>query len=226
MTEREITKRLFSLRDEKYKAFNSKLIPNIKEDTVIGVRTPLLRKFSCEIYKSGDYGQFMKALPHEYYEQNNLHAFLIEKSKDYDECINLLEEFLPHIDNWATCDCLRPKILKAQPDKLLQSIKKWLRSKHTYTVRFAIGCLLSFYLDESFDKAHLELVSEIESDEYYINMMIAWYFATALAKQYSSTVGYIEEKRLPLWVHKKTIQNAVESYLISDETKQYLKTFK
>lgn len=220
----EIRQHIFTLADEGYKDFHSKLIPNIDTKTVIGVRTPALRKFANEVYKSGSADCFMSDLPHLYYEENNLHAFLIQKQGDFDECISLLEKFLPYIDNWATCDCLRPQILKTQPKKLLEKIYEWLESEHTYTVRIAIGFLLSFYLDENFDDAQLEKVSKIQSDEYYINMMIAWYFATALAKQYDSTIIYLEDKRLPLWVHRKTIQKARESFRISSDCKAYLKT--
>ena len=214
------------MADESYKAFSSKLMPTVDNDKVIGVRTPALRNFAKELYKEGGYEDFLSDLPHKYYEEDNLHAFLIEKTKDFDECLLQIEELLPYIDNWATCDTLRPKVLKKEPEKLLRAVYRWLESDKVYTVRFAIGCLNSYYLDENFGNEHLAKVSEIRSDEYYVNMMIAWYFATALAKQYYSTVPYLQERRLPLWVHRKTIQKAVESYRIDDETKTYLRSLR
>lgn len=226
MTVEEIREKLFSLADENYKAFHSKLMPTVDSDKIIGVRTPVLRKFATEVYKSGEWGEFMTDLPHKYYEEDNLHGFLIEKIKDFDECIGETERFIPHMDNWATCDMLRPKVLKKEPDKLLTYIRKWINSDEVYVVRYAIGCLLSFYLDENFKAEYLSIVAEIRSDEYYINMMIAWYFATALAKQYDSAIVYLEERRLSPWIHRKTIQKAIESYRISDETKAYLRQLK
>ncbi len=226
MTNKEITEKLFSLSDEKYRNFHSKLMPTVDKNKVIGVRTPTLRKFCSELYKSADCKDFMLDLPHKYYEEDNLHAFFIDKMKDFDECVSAIEKLLPYIDNWATCDMLRPKTLKKKPKRLLGYIYKWLGSDKVYTVRYGIGCLCSFYLDENFSPEQLSRVAEIKSEEYYINMMIAWYFATALAKQYESTVPYIEERKLPEWVHRKTIQKAVESYRISDETKAYLRSLK
>ncbi len=226
MTTTEIREKLFSLADEDYKAFHSKLMPTVDSDKIIGVRTPVLRKFANKLFKSAEYQDFICDLPHKYYEEDNLHGFLIEKIKDFDECLAETKRLLPYIDNWATCDMLRPKALKSEPEKLLKHIHEWLKSDKTYTVRYGIGCLLSFYLDENFSEEHLRTVAKIKSEEYYVNMMIAWCFATALSKQYDSTICYIEERRLPLWVHKKTIQKAVESYRISDEVKAYLKTFR
>ena len=222
----EIRDALFSFADEKYKDFQSKLMPTVDKDKVIGVRTPALRAFAKELYKAGEYELFFLDLPHKYYEEDNLHALLIDKIKDFSECIAEIEMLLPYIDNWATCDMLRPKALKKEPERLLEYIYKWLGSDKVYTVRYAIGCLCSFYLDDNFSSEQLSLVAEIKSEEYYINMMIAWYFATALAKQYDSTVPYIEGRKLPEWVHRKTIQKAVESYRISDETKAYLRSLK
>ena len=226
MTNAEIREKLFSLADEDYKAFHSKLMPTVDGNKIIGVRTPVLRSFAKELFKSADYRDFICDLPHRYYEEDNLHGFLIESIKDFDECVAEINRLLPYIDNWATCDMLRPKCLKKEPGKLIGHIHGWLKSNRTYTVRYGIGCLLSFYLDENFSEEHLRTVAEIKSDEYYVNMMIAWYFATALSKQYDSTVRYIEQRCLTEWVHKKTIQKAVESYRISDEVKAYLKTFK
>ena len=222
----EIRDALFSFADEKYKDFQSKLMPTVDKDKVIGVRTPALRAFAKELYKVGGYDNFLSDLPHKYYEEDNLHALLIDKIKDFSECVAEIEMLLPYIDNWATCDMLRPKALKKEPERLLEYIYKWLGSDKVYTVRYAIGCLCSFYLDDNFSTEQLSLVAEIKSEEYYINMMIAWYFATALAKQYDSTVPYIEGRKLPEWVHRKTIQKAVESYRISDETKAYLRSLK
>ena len=226
MRNTEITQKLLCLADEKYKDFQSKLMPTVDKNKVIGVRTPALRAFAKELHRSGGYEDFLRALPHKYYEEDNLHALLIDKITDFSECIAETEKLLPYIDNWATCDMLRPKAFKKEPQRLLRYIDKWLSSDRVYTVRYAIGCLCSFYLDENFSPGQLSRVAEIESEEYYINMMTAWYFATALAKQYESTVPYIEERKLPGWVHRKTIQKAVESYRISDETKAYLRSLK
>ena len=226
MTHSQITEKLFSLADEKYKDFQSKLMPTVDKDKVIGVRTPLLRSFAKELYKKGDYEAFLSDVPHKYYEEDNIHALLIDKISHFDECVAEAQRLLPYIDNWATCDMLRPKAFRKEPQKLLQYIYKWLESDKTYTVRYGIGCLCSFYLDDNFSPDQLSRVAEIKSDEYYINMMIAWYFATALAKQYESTIAYLEERRLPEWVHRKTIQKAIESYRISDETKAYLRSLR
>ena len=226
MRTEEIREKLFSLADENYKEFHSKLMPTVDRDKIIGVRTPILRKFAAELFKSAEYRDFMTDLPHKYYEEDNLQGFLIEKIKDFDECLSETENLLPYIDNWATCDMLRPKAFKNEPEKLYSKIREWLGSDKPYTVRYAIGCLLSFYLDDNFKREHLQLVGSIVSDEYYINMMIAWYFATALSKQYDSTIPYIEERKLPGWVHRKTIQKAIESYRITDETKAYLRTLR
>jgi len=220
----DIQKRLFELADTDYKQFNSKLIPTVNHDSIIGVRTPALRKLAKELYGTSD--NFMETLPHDYYEEYNLHGFLIEKINDYDKCICALNKFLPYVDNWATCDLVTPKILKKYPDRLLEQISMWLESKHTYTVRFAIKMLMSFYLDANFDTRYPEMVSNIKSEEYYINMMIAWYFATALAKQYEATLPFVENNCLDRWVHNKTIQKAIESFRITDEQKSYLKKLK
>lgn len=217
---------LIKLRDLKYREFNAKLIPDVNPETIIGVRTPELRKFSKNLTKNPEYKMFLDILPHKYYEENNLHGFLIENIKDYNEVILRLEKFFPYIDNWATCDLIRPKIFKKHLPELLIKIKEWVCSEHVYTVRFAVEMLMSFYLDDNFEVEHLKIVSKINSDAYYVKMMIAWYFATALAKQYEFAVKYIEEKRLASWVHNKTIQKAIESRRISSDKKDYLKTFK
>ena len=222
----EVAKLLFSKQDIKYRDFQAPLFPNIDKERMIGVRTPELKKLAKELYGSELANQFIETLPHQYFDENQLHAFLISLIKDYETCLNKVETFLPYVDNWGTCDQLSPKVFAKHKDELIVSIKKWLKSKHTYTVRFAIGLLLGLYLDDSFKKEYMELVSQVKSDEYYINMMIAWYFATALAKQYDSAIKYIEEKKLSPWVHNKTIQKAVESYRIGDEQKVYLKNLK
>lgn len=218
-----IEKRLFELQDKEYGDFQAKLMPTVSSQTIIGVRTPLLRKFAKEIKGTDKADAFMKKLPHKYYEENNLHAFLIEYIKNYNECISALNDFLPYVDNWATCDCMNPKILKKYPEKLLEQIDIWLCSDKTYTVRFAIKLLMSFYLDDNFKSEYLERAALVKSEEYYIKMMKAWYFATALAKQYDAAIVYLKEKRLPVWEHNKTIQKALESYRVSDEHKKELK---
>ena len=222
----EIQEQLFAMQDADYKAFHSKLMPTVNPEKIIGIRTPVLRKFANEFAKTDGAEKFINDLPHKYYEENNLHAFLLEKVKDFDKAIALAEEFLPYIDNWATCDVFMPKAFKTNRGKVLPYAKRWMKSNHTYTVRYGIGILMSLVLDDDFDEKYLETVALVKSDEYYINMMIAWYFATALAKQYDCAVKYIEQKRLEKWVHNKTIQKAVESYRVPNETKEYLKTLK
>ncbi len=221
-----ITEQLFSMQDEKYKLFNCKLIPTVDPDTMIGVRVPMLRKLAKELNGTTEAQTFLSELPHKYYEENNLHAFLIALMKDYDNCIAELEQFLPYIDNWATCDGLSPKVFKKHLPELLEHIKVWIASAETYTVRFAIGMLMQFYLDDAFDKQYTDLVVAVQSEEYYVNMMRAWYFATALAKQYDTAVMYLENQRLDVWTHNKTIQKAIESYRITDVQKQYLRSLK
>ena len=189
----EIQDLLFSLQDIKYRDFHSKLMPTIDPDKIIGIRTPVLRKQVKELAKRPDISEFMETLPHTYYEENNLHAFLIEQIKDYEECVKKLERFLPYVDNWATCDSMTPKVFKKHKEELLDRITVWLASNHVYTIRFGIEMLMKFYLDEDFEEKYLDWVAAIRSDEYYVNMMIAWYFATALAKQYVAALPYITE---------------------------------
>ena len=193
---------------------------------MIGVRTPELRKMARQLAKRPDVGDFLKDLPHRYFDENQIHAFILSDMKDYDRCIEEVNLFLPFVDNWATCDQMSPKVFKKHRPELLTQIRQWIRSRHTYTVRFGIGMLLQHYLDEDFDPDYPALVGGIHSEEYYINMMIAWYFATALAKQYEAVLPWLEEKRLEPWVHNKTIQKAIESYRISAEQKAYLRTLK
>lgn len=224
--EREVRARLFEMRDEWYKGFQGKLIPNVVPDCIIGVRTPRLRAYAREFGKDPGAWEFMKRLPHTYYEENNLHACLIEQIRDYDTLISALNEFLPYIDNWATCDMLRPKLLKKHRDRLLGQIKKWLLDEHPYTIRFGLEMLMLFYLDDFFQPEFLELAAQIDREEYYVRMMAAWFFATALASQYEAALPYLTQKRLPVWIHNKTIQKAVESSRISDDQKVLLRKLK
>ena len=219
----KITKRLFELRDEKYRDFNSSLIPNIDKERIVGVRIPALRKIAKELMKGEGKETLMSALPHKYLEENHLHAFFINDIKDFDICIFELERFLPCVDNWSTCDSIRPCSFSNNTDKLMPYIVRWLKSKHTYTIRFAIEMLMVYYLGEHFDKRFIDMVAGVESDEYYVNMMIAWYFATALAKKWVEAIKIIDNERLSLWVHNKTIQKAFESYRVTDEQKEYLR---
>lgn len=222
----DVEKMLFENRDEKYRDFNSSLIPTVDREKFVGVRTPVLRKIAKDVFKSGEYEDFLNCLPHKYYEENNLHAFIIEQIKDFDECIGRLEVFLPYVDNWATCDSMTPKVFAKHKTELLEKIEVWLKSDQTYTVRYAIRMLMCFFLDEDFDEKYLKTVSSIKSDEYYIKMMVAWYFATALAKQYGSAVKYIENCSLDDDVHKMTIQKAVDSFRVTDDQKAYIKMFR
>ena len=217
---------LFDMQDITYRDFHSRLIPNIEKDRVIGIRTPILRKFAKEYAKTDDAQKFIRELPHYYYEENNLHMMIITGIKDYDTCVIEIERFLPYIDNWATCDLPVPQCFYKNKEKLIDNVISWIKSDDTYTIRYGIETLMSIYLDDAFESSYPRLVSEVISDEYYVNMMIAWYFATALAKQWEAVIPYIEEKRLPEWVHKKTIQKAVESYRITDEQKKYLRALR
>lgn len=222
----KITRTLFEIKDEKYKSFQSKLIPTVDKSTVIGVRVPHLRKIAKELLKSGKHLAFLSGLPHKYYEENLLHSLILCEIADFEECLHHTEAFLPFVDNWAVCDSLRPKCFKNHKSELLEHIKGYLHSSHSYTVRFGIEMQMVHFLDENFNPDFLKTVSEIKSDDYYVNMMISWYFASALTKQYESTVCYIEEKKLHPFVHMKTIQKACESLCIVNERKQYLKTFR
>ena len=226
MTPTEIREALFQLRDEEYRDFQVKLIPNVAPETMIGVRTPALRGLAKQLYRAGDYTAFLAELPHRCFDENQLHAFILSGMKDYEECLAALERFLPYVDNWATCDQMSPKVFRKHRTELLKPIKKWIVSDETYTIRFGIGMLMEHYLDDDFDIAYPELAAGIRSEEYYVNMMIAWYFATALAKQYDAVLPFIENRRLDTWTHNKAIQKAVESYRITPEQKEYLKTLK
>lgn len=222
----EIREDLFANQDEKYRDFQSSLTPTVEEKQTIGVRTPVLRKLAKDYIKRPDINEFLEALPHEYFDENQIHAFIISEIKDFEKCIMTLEAFLPYVDNWATCDQMSPKCFKKNRVLLEPYIYDWIQSAQTYTVRFAVVTLMSQYLDDDFDEKYLKLVSKINSEEYYINMAVAWYFATALAKQYDATIGYIEKGVLPVWTHNKTIQKAIESYRISDSQKEYLRSLK
>ena len=226
MISEDIRNELFRLQDVKYRDFQSKLLPNLNPDTMIGVRTPQLRMYAKQLVKQERIRDFLKDLPHSYFDENQLHAFIISEMKDYEQCMEELIRFLPFVDNWATCDQMSPRVFKKHRSELPEQIKLWLRSDRTYTVRFGIKMLMEHFLDEDFDPLYPEMVSEIRSGEYYINMMIAWYFATALAKQYDSILPYIQNQRLDVWVHNKAIQKSVESYRITPEQKEYLKTLK
>ena len=216
---------LFKLQDEKYRDMQIKIIPTINPKTIIGVRTPELRKLAKILVKE-NCSYFLNVLPHTYFDENQLHAFIISEIRDYDECIKYVDEFLPFVDNWATCDQMSPKVFKKHTDDLLCHIKVWLKSKKTYTIRFGISMLMEYYLGDLFKVEYLEMVSKIRSDEYYVNMMRAWYFATALAKQYDSAITYIENNKLDKWTHNKTIQKSIESYRIKSEQKEYLRSLK
>lgn len=226
MAEKYIRDRLFEMQDLQYRDFHSKLMPTVSKEMIIGVRTPELRKFAKEISKTEYAEIFMNILPHKFYEEYNLHAFLIESIKDYGKCIEHLNRFLPYVDNWATCDMMRPKIFKSHLSELLSQIKMWISSDDTYTVRFGVEMLMCFYLDENFSTQYSDMVAEKRSDEYYIRMMQAWYFATALAKRYDEIIPYLEQHRLDADTHNKTIRKAIESYRISEEKKEYLRTLK
>ena len=234
-----LQRKLFELQDLKYRNFHSKLMPGIDKETIIGIRTPVLRKFAKEFAKTEAAEAFLKELPHQYYEENNLHMLLISDIKDYENCLAEVKRFLPYINNWATCDIPRPKCFAKNKIELLPVIKEWIASGDTYTIRYGIGTLMSssvfrfhsgtlmsFYLDEDFKPEYIELVASVQSEEYYVNMMIAWYLATALAKQWDATIPYLEERKLSPWVHRKTIQKAVESYRITEEQKVYLKSLR
>ena len=222
----EIRKELYGMQDIKYRDFQCRLIPTVDPDTVIGVRTPELRRYAKKLVKQDDIQGFLNDLPHQYFDENQLHAFIISEMKDYDLCMKELISFLPYVDNWASCDQLSPKVFRKHRPELLEQIRTWIQSDKTYTVRFGIGMLMQHFLDDDFDPAYPEMVAGLRSEEYYVNMMIAWYFATALAKQYDAVLPYIEERKLSDWTHNRTIQKAIESYRITPEQKEYLRSLK
>ncbi len=221
-----ITERLKAMRDPAYAELQRKLIPTAAPETVIGVRTPELRKLAKELIQNGEAEAFVNQLPHAYFDENQLHAFILSEEKDFRACLNGVGAFLPYVDNWATCDQLSPGVFKKRAAELLPAIQEWLKADHAYTVRFAIGLLMRHFLDEKFSPRFLDWVSALESGEYYVNMMIAWYFATALAKQYDSALPYIRDHRLPPWTHNMAIQKALESSRIPADRKKRLKECK
>ena len=217
---------LFQLQDKGYRDFQSKLIPTIPVETIIGVRIPAIRKLAKEYGKDPESVEFLKQLPHTYYDENILHALLVAEIKDYEVCVKEVEHFLPYVDNWAVCDIFSPKVFRKNKDKLIDKIREWTASGQPYTCRFGMEMLMTHFLDEDFRVEYLEIPAAVHSEEYYVNMMIAWFYATALAKQWDVAVGYIEKKWLDPWTHNKTIQKARESYRITREQKEYLKTLK
>ena len=221
-----VYERLLKVQDKEYRDFQIKLVPNISPDAMIGVRTPDMRNIAKEVFKSDERDAFLKKLPHKFYEENLVHFFLIAMIKDFDECVKAVDKFLPYVDCWPVSDQATPKSFKKNHEKLLPLIRKWIKSEQVYTVRFAIRMLMNEFLEEDFRSEYLEWVAGVRGEDYYIRMMVAWYFATALAKQYDASVVYIEERRLDPWTHKKTIQKAIESYRISEEHKEYLKTLR
>lgn len=218
--------RLFELQDLKYRDFHAKLMPTVNKEKIIGVRTPALRVFAKKYGKTDEAKEYLQILPHQYYEENNLHGLLIEQIKDYDTCLEELERFLPYIDNWATCDMLAVKVVKKHLDRFIDEVYRWMESDHAYTIRFGISMLMRYYLEDAFQMEYPEKVAQIRSEEYYVNMMRAWYFATALAKQYDKILPFIEKQKLDVWTHNKTIQKAIESYRITLEQKEYLRGLK
>lgn len=221
-----VYEQLLKVKDDKYKEFQAKLVPNIDPDTILGVKTPEMRQIAKEVFNSKGKDAFLKDLPHKYYEENLVHFFIISMIKDFDECIREVETFLPYVDCWPVSDQATPRSFKKNHAKLLPCIKKWIKSKHLYTSRFGIRMLMNEFLGDEFKDEYAKLVASVKSDEYYLKMMVAWYFATALAKNYDETIKYIEERKLDDWVLKKTIQKAVESYRVTDEHKEYLKSFR
>ena len=224
--EARIRARLFEMQDVQYREFTAKLIPTVSPERIIGVRTPDLRKYAAELSRTEDAAAFLALLPHRYHEENTLHGFLIGRIADYDACVAALDAFLPYVDNWATCDSIRPRCFKRNLSRLIGEIRRWMASEQTYTVRFGMGMLMRHFLDDAFDPAYLDWVAALRSEEYYINMMIAWFFATALAKQWDATLPFIVNCRLEPWVHNKAIQKAIESYRIPEDRKIWLRAQK
>ena len=226
MITEEIRAELLKLQDTEYRDFQAKLIPNVDIDYFIGVRTPELRKLAKQMVKRPDIEEFLQQLPHDYFDENQLHAFILSEMKDYDKCVEKLQVFLPYVNNWATCDQMSPKIFKKYKKDLLPLIESWIVSRDTYSIRFGIKMLMEHFLDEDFDLSYPEKVAAVRSDEYYVNMMIAWYFATALAKQYEAIIPFIENRTLDTWCHNKAIQKSIESNRIIPEQKEYLRSLK
>ena len=221
-----VYERLSKFRNEKYRDFQSKLVPNISKDLILGVKTPEMRKIAKDIKGTQEAEDFLKELPHKYYEENLVHFFLIAMIKDFDECVEAVETFLPYVDCWPVCDQASPNVFKKNHSKILPLIKKWIDSDHVYTSRFGMRMLMNEFLGDDFKPEYLEWVASVKGEDYYVKMMVAWYFATALAKQYDESVIYIEKRRLDPWTHKKAIQKAIESFRVSDEHKEFLKTLR
>ncbi|MGN0282533.1 MAG: DNA alkylation repair protein [Prevotella sp.] len=223
-----ITKRIFELQDLEYREFTARLIPNISNERIVGVRSPQFKKLAKEIVKEGKGEVVLASLPHYYFDENNLHAFVIAELKDYDRTVEELDRFLPYVDNWATCDTMKPKAFnkKTCHERLLGDIRRWLNSEHPFTIRFGISMLMTHFLDDNFSTEYLDWVVNVSNDHYYVRMMVAWYFATALAKQYAATLPYIQQRRLAKWNHNKAIQKAIESLRLTTEQKQLLRTLK
>ena len=222
----DVQKRLFEMQDAEYRDFHAKLVPTMEKTKFIGIRTPMLRKFAKKFGKTEESEIFLQVLPHQYYEENNLHGLLIEQIRDYDKCLEELERFLPFIDNWATCDLLALHMMKKHRDVFIREVFRWIESDQPYTIRFGISMLMRHYLDEEFKTEYPEKVAAIRSEEYYVNMMRAWYFATALAKQYEKVLPFLEKRQMDVWTHNKTILKAIESYRITSEQKEYLRTLR
>ena len=222
----EIRKELYKNQDEDYRKLQAKIIPSVDIARIIGVRTPILRKYAKDLSKREGLGEFLAVLPHEFFDEDQLHAFILSEMKDYDRCLDEVRRFLPFVNNWATCDQMSPKVFKKHRAELLTAIDEWISSSETYTIRFGIGMLMEHFLDDDFDPKYPKMIAKLRSDEYYVNMMIAWYFATALAKQYDAVLPYIEKKKLDVWTHNKAIQKSAESYRITPEQKEYLKGLK
>lgn len=223
---KQIEEMLFALQDKDYAALTARTAPTLDPATIIGVRVPQVRALAKSLKDDPVVELFLAELPHRYYDENMLHGLLVSEIKEFDTCIDATERFLPYVDNWAVCDILSPKVFKKNKEKLLPKIREWAASSHVYTCRFGMEMLMSHYLDEDFQPEYLEIPAAVLSEEYYVNMMIAWFFATALAKQWDSTIPYLVDGRLGDWVHNKTIQKAIESYRITDEQKTYLRTLK
>ena len=225
--EQTVRERLFALQDLGYRDFHAKLMPTVEKDRIIGVRTPALREFAIEFSKTEGAAEFLEILPHRYYEEDNLHGFLIERIGAYEPTVAALDRFLPYVDNWATCDLMSPKIFGKHRPQILEKLRAdWLYCPHTYTCRYAIGILMRHFLRDAFTPEIPELVASVRSEEYYVRMMIAWFFASALCDRYDETIPYLTGRRLDPWTHNKSIQKAIESFQVSDETKAYLRTLR
>lgn len=221
-----IQSELFALQDKKYRDFHAGLLPTVPKETIIGIRKPAIRGYAKKLAGTPEAAEFMRTLPHEYFDENDLHGMLINEIKDYLDAVAALDVFLPYVDNWATCDLIRPLPFKKHPADLIENIRRWMDSAHTYTCRFGMEMLMTWFLDADFQPEYLELPAGVHSEEYYVRMMIAWFFATALAKQWDASIPYLQQPRLDRWTHNKTIQKAIESYRVPQERKAYLRTLK